>query len=213
MTPFSQLPLLACSPSGRGAALWAAISSGMKYWMTQSYTGLVQVIQLLWIHNCVSPVCQPITSTKSVSQEYSSTSGVYNLFFFPSSVKFSEPSTSQSHILCTQTVVSLCSNHCPMQKAVLWWRPRAVIIPGYKDKYLEGSFILCPLSGIMLVDFSTRAPCLFMIYIFSNFLSTEMLVVCVTSLSSWWDRFAQSGNLIHLFLLICSFLQARGTPS
>lgn len=164
---FSKLSLHAQSPSGRGAAL-RAISSRMKHWMAQSYAGLVQVIHLLWIHNRVIPVCQPITSTKSVSQQYSSTSGAYNLSF-PSSVMFSEPSTPQSRFLCTRTVVSLWTNHRPTQKAVFWQGPRAVIIHGYKDKYLEGSLVLCPFSRIMLVDFPTRAPCLFMIYIFSNF--------------------------------------------
>lgn len=106
---FSQLSLHAQSPSGRGAALWA-ISSRMKHWMAQSYAGLVQVIRLLRIHNHVSPVCQPITATKSASQQSSSTSGAYNLSSL-SSVMFSEPSTPESRILCTRTVVSLCTNH------------------------------------------------------------------------------------------------------
>lgn len=142
---FSQLSLHAQSPSGRGAALWA-ISSRMKHWTAQSYAGLVQVIRLLWIHNRVSPVCQPITATKSASQQSSSTSGAYNLSSL-SSVMFSEPSTPESRILCTRTVVSLCTNHRPTQKAVFWQGPRAVIIHGYKGKYLEGSLYCVHLAG------------------------------------------------------------------
>lgn len=50
--------------------------------------------------------------------------------------------------------LSICINHCPVGQwggASIWWGLGAALIYRYKDKHLEGSLILCPLSKIIVV--------------------------------------------------------------
>lgn len=50
--------------------------------------------------------------------------------------------------------LSICIYHCPVGQwgaASIWWGLGAALIYRYKDKHLQGSLILCPLSKIIVV--------------------------------------------------------------
>lgn len=134
----------------------------MDFWLAHVQVSQKQ-LQRLWVQEWKSPV---------MSRGYCFAAVLLDLCRWPF-----RPECSYS-FLTLWPVVSLCITHSPLwKKKLLWYRLRASLIYGHREKSLEGGVAVCPFNKMIVVGSLLRS----MTFPSKSSLSTLQGEACVLS--------------------------------